>query len=115
LPKPWRMQGSTAYTSLSHTNHNQSKKAHRNGIKRPQSHRSPSMKGVRGLLSFYVEITILTVRFAFRLTPKSVTSKPYIPVLFLMLTDISNLVPSQRPIRSCWLCASSAFRSLTYR
>ena len=31
----------------SHTNHNQNKKAHRNGIKRPTSHRSVSMKGVR--------------------------------------------------------------------
>ncbi|KAF8528977.1 ribosomal L29e protein family-domain-containing protein [Hysterangium stoloniferum] len=32
--------------SKNHTNHNQSKKAHRNGIKKPQVHRSRSMKGV---------------------------------------------------------------------
>ncbi|KXN87858.1 hypothetical protein AN958_07867, partial [Leucoagaricus sp. SymC.cos] len=31
----------------SHTNHNQIKKAHRNGIRRPQSHRTRSLKGVR--------------------------------------------------------------------
>ncbi|TFK27100.1 hypothetical protein FA15DRAFT_587224, partial [Coprinopsis marcescibilis] len=30
----------------SHTNHNQSKKAHKNGIRRPASTRTPSMKGV---------------------------------------------------------------------
>ncbi|KAF7795883.1 hypothetical protein EIP86_007050 [Pleurotus ostreatoroseus] len=29
-----------------HTNHNQNKKAHRNGIKKPQSHRTLSLKGV---------------------------------------------------------------------
>ncbi|OBZ71897.1 60S ribosomal protein L29 [Grifola frondosa] len=32
--------------SKNHTNHNQNKKAHRNGIKTPQSHRTRSMKGV---------------------------------------------------------------------
>ncbi|RDX53074.1 hypothetical protein K466DRAFT_587231 [Polyporus arcularius HHB13444] len=32
--------------SKNHTNHNQSRKAHRNGIKKPQSHRTRSMKGV---------------------------------------------------------------------
>ncbi|KZT13136.1 uncharacterized protein LAESUDRAFT_808598 [Laetiporus sulphureus 93-53] len=32
--------------SKNHTNHNQNKKAHRNGIKKPQSHRTRSMKGV---------------------------------------------------------------------
>lgn len=32
--------------SKNHTNHNQGKKNHRNGIKRPQTHRYPSMKGV---------------------------------------------------------------------
>ncbi|KAJ3547746.1 hypothetical protein NMY22_g1532 [Coprinellus aureogranulatus] len=32
--------------SKNHTNHNQNKKAHRNGIKRPTSHRTTSMKGV---------------------------------------------------------------------
>jgi len=31
----------------SHTNHNQTRKAHRNGIKRPTSNRSRSLKGVR--------------------------------------------------------------------
>ncbi|KAF8592377.1 hypothetical protein K439DRAFT_1324012, partial [Ramaria rubella] len=31
----------------SHTNHNQSKKAHRNGIKKPQVHRTRSLKGFR--------------------------------------------------------------------
>ncbi|KAI0637732.1 ribosomal L29e protein family-domain-containing protein [Trametes polyzona] len=33
--------------SKNHTNHNQNKKAHRNGIKKPKSHRTRSMKGVR--------------------------------------------------------------------
>ncbi|KAH9843696.1 ribosomal L29e protein family-domain-containing protein [Rhodofomes roseus] len=32
--------------SKNHTNHNQSRKAHRNGIKNPTSHRTRSMKGV---------------------------------------------------------------------
>ncbi|KAF9644403.1 hypothetical protein BDM02DRAFT_3121967 [Thelephora ganbajun] len=32
--------------SKNHTNHNQSRKAHRNGIKRPTSHRKSSLKGV---------------------------------------------------------------------
>ncbi|KAF8219979.1 hypothetical protein L208DRAFT_1336469, partial [Tricholoma matsutake] len=33
--------------SNSHTNHNQNKKAHRNGIRKPQTTRSFSLKGVR--------------------------------------------------------------------
>ncbi|KAL0949603.1 hypothetical protein HGRIS_009649 [Hohenbuehelia grisea] len=32
--------------SKNHTNHNQNKKAHRNGIKRPATHRTRSLKGV---------------------------------------------------------------------
>ncbi|EPT01450.1 hypothetical protein FOMPIDRAFT_1023322 [Fomitopsis schrenkii] len=32
--------------SKNHTNHNQSRKAHRNGIKTPTSHRTRSLKGV---------------------------------------------------------------------
>jgi len=32
--------------SKNHTNHNQNKKAHKNGIKKPHSYRYPSMKGV---------------------------------------------------------------------
>jgi len=32
--------------SKNHTNHNQNRKDHRNGIKRPQSQRFPSLKGV---------------------------------------------------------------------
>jgi large subunit ribosomal protein L29e len=32
--------------SKNHTNHNQNKKAHRNGIKKVKSHRYPSLKGV---------------------------------------------------------------------
>ncbi|KZO98024.1 hypothetical protein CALVIDRAFT_478918 [Calocera viscosa TUFC12733] len=34
-------------TLCSHTNANQNKKAHRNGIKKPKSNRYPSMRGVR--------------------------------------------------------------------
>ncbi|KAF8897345.1 ribosomal L29e protein family-domain-containing protein [Infundibulicybe gibba] len=34
--------------SKNHTNHNQNKKAHRNGIKKPKSMRSRSLKGVDG-------------------------------------------------------------------
>uniref|UniRef100_A0A060SYQ4 60S ribosomal protein L29 n=1 Tax=Blastobotrys adeninivorans TaxID=409370 RepID=A0A060SYQ4_BLAAD len=32
--------------SKNHTNHNQNKKAHRNGIKKPRTQKYPSMKGV---------------------------------------------------------------------
>lgn len=32
--------------SKNHTAHNQTKKAHRNGIKKPRTHRYPSLKGV---------------------------------------------------------------------
>ncbi|EGG02434.1 uncharacterized protein MELLADRAFT_38616 [Melampsora larici-populina 98AG31] len=32
--------------SKNHTNHNQNKKAHKNGIKRPATGRYPSLKGV---------------------------------------------------------------------
>ena len=32
--------------SKNHTNHNQNKKAHRNGIKKVKTHRYPSLKGV---------------------------------------------------------------------
>ncbi|BGP53014.1 hypothetical protein JCM8202_004098 [Rhodotorula sphaerocarpa] len=32
--------------SKNHTNHNQNKKAHRNGIKKPKTQRYPSMRGV---------------------------------------------------------------------
>ncbi|KAI8461360.1 ribosomal L29e protein family-domain-containing protein [Phakopsora pachyrhizi] len=32
--------------SKNHTNHNQNKKAHKNGIKKPASNRYPSLKGV---------------------------------------------------------------------
>ncbi|XP_028680448.1 60S ribosomal protein L29 [Erpetoichthys calabaricus] len=32
--------------SKNHTTHNQSRKAHRNGIKKPRTHRCESMKGV---------------------------------------------------------------------
>ena len=32
--------------SKNHTNHNQTRKAHRNGIKKPQKHKYSSMKGV---------------------------------------------------------------------
>ncbi|KAH8929147.1 hypothetical protein BT69DRAFT_1346115 [Atractiella rhizophila] len=32
--------------SKNHTNHNQNKKAHRNGIKKPKTNRYPSLRGV---------------------------------------------------------------------
>ncbi|KAI9344953.1 putative RPL29-60S large subunit ribosomal protein [Obelidium mucronatum] len=32
--------------SKNHTNHNQNKKAHKGGIKKPKSNRYPSLKGV---------------------------------------------------------------------
>nr|GME83401.1 unnamed protein product [Ambrosiozyma monospora] len=32
--------------SKNHTAHNQTKKAHKNGIKKPKTHRYPSLKGV---------------------------------------------------------------------
>jgi hypothetical protein len=37
--------------SKNHTAHNQSKKAHRNGIKRPQKHKYTSRKGVSGSIA----------------------------------------------------------------
>ncbi|KAG2747270.1 hypothetical protein P692DRAFT_20849012 [Suillus brevipes Sb2] len=33
--------------SKNHTNHNQNRKAHRNGIRRPQTNRSRSLRGFR--------------------------------------------------------------------
>ncbi|KAI8819190.1 ribosomal L29e protein family-domain-containing protein [Fimicolochytrium jonesii] len=33
-------------TPQNHTNHNQNKKAHRNGIKKPKANRHPSLRGV---------------------------------------------------------------------
>ncbi|KAJ3324379.1 60S ribosomal protein L29, partial [Blyttiomyces sp. JEL0837] len=32
--------------SKNHTNHNQNKKAHKNGIKKPKTNKYPSLKGV---------------------------------------------------------------------
>ncbi|CEP60613.1 60S ribosomal protein eL29 LALA0_S01e14972g [Lachancea lanzarotensis] len=32
--------------SKNHTNHNQTRKAHRNGIKKPKTYKYPSLKGV---------------------------------------------------------------------
>ncbi|KAK9761831.1 60S ribosomal protein L29 [Basidiobolus ranarum] len=32
--------------SKNHTNHNQNRKAHRNGIKKPRAQRHPSLRGV---------------------------------------------------------------------
>ncbi|XXZ99720.1 60S ribosomal protein L29 [Meyerozyma guilliermondii] len=32
--------------SKNHTNHNQNKKAHKNGIKKPRTNKYPSLKGV---------------------------------------------------------------------
>ncbi|KOS14527.1 60s ribosomal protein l29 [Malassezia pachydermatis] len=36
----------TMAKSKNHTNHNQSRKAHRNGIKKPKTNRYPSLRGV---------------------------------------------------------------------
>ncbi|WFC94439.1 60S ribosomal protein L29 [Malassezia brasiliensis] len=36
----------TMAKSKNHTNHNQSSKAHRNGIKKPKTNRYPSLRGV---------------------------------------------------------------------
>ncbi|KAI5905259.1 60S ribosomal protein L29 [Candida parapsilosis] len=33
-------------TCKNHTNHNQNKKAHKNGIKKPKTYKYPSLKGV---------------------------------------------------------------------
>ncbi|KAI8621695.1 ribosomal L29e protein family-domain-containing protein [Chytriomyces sp. MP71] len=38
--------GIGAAKSKNHTNHNQNKKAHKNGIKKPKSNKYPSLKGV---------------------------------------------------------------------
>eukprot|EP01137_Pigoraptor_chileana_P036992 Opistho-2@33446 len=40
------VQHSKMAKSKNHTNQNQNKKAHRNGIKRPQSNKYPSLRGV---------------------------------------------------------------------
>ncbi|MBN3287912.1 RL29 protein, partial [Polyodon spathula] len=40
--------------SKNHTSHNQARKAHRNGIKKPKSQRYESLKGVSGVYYFYI-------------------------------------------------------------
>ncbi|MFS8014212.1 putative ribosomal protein L29e [Helianthus anomalus] len=47
--------------SKNHTAHNQSYKAHRNGIKKPRKHRHTSTKGVCVFLSFYLQIFLIWV------------------------------------------------------
>ncbi|KAH7343259.1 ribosomal L29e protein family-domain-containing protein [Rhizoctonia solani] len=42
----YRQQTDEMAKSKNHTNHNQNKKAHRNGIKKPKTHYAGSMKGV---------------------------------------------------------------------
>ncbi|KAI3625422.1 hypothetical protein CBS9595_000783 [Malassezia furfur] len=48
LPAPCQFlsQRLTMAKSKNHTNHNQSRKAHRNGIKKPKTNRYPSLRGV---------------------------------------------------------------------
>ncbi|CAF1021174.1 unnamed protein product, partial [Didymodactylos carnosus] len=47
LPEKWtQLKTEKMAKSKNHTNHNQNRKDHRNGIKRPQSQRFPSLKGV---------------------------------------------------------------------
>jgi hypothetical protein len=55
---------------FSHTNHNQNKKAHRNGIKRPKSNRTRSLRGVS---VFYLPNLSIYNSFWFRLTPRFVS------------------------------------------
>ncbi|CAE7140020.1 unnamed protein product [Rhizoctonia solani] len=45
-PKDWKESNHSTVNLCSHTNHNQNKKAHRNGIKKPKTHYAGSMKGV---------------------------------------------------------------------
>lgn len=49
--------------SKNHTAHNQSYKAHKNGIKKPKGHRQTSTKGVRASLSMLACLTILDLNF----------------------------------------------------
>jgi len=58
---------SAADDETSHTNHNQSKKAHRNGIKKPAKKAAYSMRGVRATICARAE-SVLTYISLFRLT-----------------------------------------------
>jgi large subunit ribosomal protein L29e len=51
--------------SKNHTAHNQSYKAHKNGIKKPKRHRQTSTKGVRASFSFS-NVIDLNLKTAFR-------------------------------------------------
>uniref|UniRef100_A0A8C6VCR3 60S ribosomal protein L29 n=1 Tax=Naja naja TaxID=35670 RepID=A0A8C6VCR3_NAJNA len=46
--------------SKNHTTHNQSRKWHRNGIKKPRSQRYESLKGVSAFLSTHLQLLTLT-------------------------------------------------------
>ena len=47
--------------SKNHTAHNQTYKAHKNGIKKPKKHRYSSRKGVRPLLILMTRLTSTVV------------------------------------------------------
>ncbi|EJU06251.1 hypothetical protein DACRYDRAFT_45534, partial [Dacryopinax primogenitus] len=44
----------------SHTNHNQNRKAHRNGIKKPKTNKYPSMRGVCSFISACFGIVLIS-------------------------------------------------------
>ena len=63
--------------SKNHTNHNQNKKAHRNGIKRPITHRYPSLRGVDPKFLKNMKFARKSNKSGPNTTPKPVeTSKP---------------------------------------
>jgi large subunit ribosomal protein L29e len=55
--------------SKNHTAHNQSFKAHKNGIKKPKRHRQTSTKGVRTSLSLQLFASQHASRFEFESYP----------------------------------------------
>ena len=84
----------------SHTNHNQSKKAHRNGIKKPKSNRSRSLKGVSTLLARLFVSAHMT-----RVT--QVDAKVHYPLSMNIPQALNSreLVPPERPSCPRWLGA----------
>ncbi|KAG5132752.1 hypothetical protein JHK82_023940 [Glycine max] len=66
--------------SKNHTAHNQSYKAHKNGIKKPKRHRHTSTKGVVSLSLFYVfgfSFTLIHMLIYFRMDPKFLRNQRY--------------------------------------
>lgn len=82
----------------SHTNHNQSKKAHKNGIKKPKGHRTRSLKGVCTFLVSYAYRTdgVSSHRSMLRFVGETDTGGQSLHFI---------TVPQKRTRCSCWIGA----------